>query len=81
MAGNDGFLPKSGTSSRPGSDLCGGTLRESCRLLSPPAYGRSAAFRRLILDLYDHQCAACGLRVRLPTGNEVSFIDAAHHTR
>ena len=41
-------------------------------------YGRSPAFRRLILDLYDHQCAACGLRIRLPAGNDVSFIDAAH---
>jgi predicted restriction endonuclease len=27
---------------------------------------------------YDHQCAACGLRIRLPAGNDVSFIDAAH---
>ena len=41
-------------------------------------YGRSPAFRRLILDIYDHQCAACGLRIRLPAGNDVSFIDAAH---
>ncbi len=43
-----------------------------------PEYGRSPAFRRLILDIYDHQCAACGLRIRLPAGNDVSFIDAAH---
>ena len=43
-----------------------------------PEYGRSPAFRRLILDIYDHQCAACGLRIRLPAGNNVSFIDAAH---
>ncbi len=41
-------------------------------------YGRSPAFRRLILDIYDHQCAACGLRIRLPATNDVSFIDAAH---
>ncbi|RFC48368.1 MAG: putative restriction endonuclease [Verrucomicrobia bacterium] len=41
-------------------------------------YGRSPAFRRLILDLYDHQCAACGLRIRLPSARDVSFIDAAH---
>ncbi len=40
--------------------------------------GRSPAFRRLILDIYDHQCAACGLRIRLASGNDVSFIDAAH---
>jgi putative restriction endonuclease len=43
----------------------------------PPEYGRSSAFRRTILEIYDHQCAACGLRIRLPSG-DVSFIDAAH---
>ena len=43
-----------------------------------PEYGRSPAFRRKILAIYDHQCAACGLRIRLPAGNDVSFIDAAH---
>jgi putative restriction endonuclease len=43
-----------------------------------PEFGRSPAFRRKILEIYDHQCAACGLRIRLPLGNEVSFIDAAH---
>ena len=41
-------------------------------------YGRSPAFRRNILKIYDHQCAACGLRIRLPAGANVSFIDAAH---
>jgi putative restriction endonuclease len=41
-------------------------------------YGRSTAFRRTIVEIYDHQCAACGLRIRLPSGNDVSFIDAAH---
>lgn len=41
-------------------------------------YGRSPAFRRKIIEIYDHQCAACGLRIRLPVANEVSFIDAAH---
>ena len=44
----------------------------------PPEYGRSPAFRRTILEVYDHQCAACGLRIRLAHGNDVSFIDAAH---
>src|SRR5207244_744327 len=29
----------------------------------PP--GRDAAFRSTILELYDHTCAACGLRVKL----------------
>ncbi|HAV14649.1 MAG TPA: hypothetical protein DCX06_14325 [Opitutae bacterium] len=41
-------------------------------------YGRSPAFRRAILDTYDHQCAACGLRIQLPAGAHISFIDAAH---
>lgn len=41
-------------------------------------YGRSPAFRRKILEIYDHQCAACGLRIRLPETHDVSFIDAAH---
>jgi putative restriction endonuclease len=44
----------------------------------PLEYGRSPAFRRKILSIYDHQCAACGLRIKLPAGNDVSFIDAAH---
>jgi putative restriction endonuclease len=44
----------------------------------PAEYGRSPAFRRTILNIYDHQCAACGLRIRLPNGNDISFIDAAH---
>lgn len=41
-------------------------------------YGRSPAFRRKIIEIYDHQCAACGLRIILPIANSVSFIDAAH---
>ncbi len=41
-------------------------------------YGRSPAFRRKILEIYDHQCAACGLRIKLPAARDVSFIDAAH---
>ena len=41
-------------------------------------YGRSPAFRRKILDIYDHQCAACGLRIKLPVAQDLSFIDAAH---
>ncbi|MGJ8641780.1 MAG: HNH endonuclease [Luteolibacter sp.] len=41
-------------------------------------YGRSPAFRRKILEIYDHQCAACGLRIKLPAAQDISFIDAAH---
>lgn len=41
-------------------------------------YGRCPAFRKAILTIYDHQCAACGLRILLPKATDVSFIDAAH---
>jgi putative restriction endonuclease len=41
-------------------------------------YGRDPAFRRKIIEVYDHQCAACGLRIRLPQAKDISFIDAAH---
>jgi putative restriction endonuclease len=43
-----------------------------------PEYGRDPAFRRKILEIYDHQCAACGLRIRLPQDCDVTFVDAAH---
>ena len=38
---------------------------------------RSTAFRRKLLEIYDHQCCACGLRIRLPEVG-VTFVDAAH---
>lgn len=38
--------------------------------------GRDAAFRHLILETYDYQCVACGIRLRLP--NDVTIVDAAH---
>lgn len=41
-------------------------------------FGRDPAFRRKIIEVYDHQCAACGLRIHLPLEKNVSFIDAAH---
>ncbi|HEV2207825.1 MAG TPA: HNH endonuclease [Verrucomicrobiae bacterium] len=37
---------------------------------------RSAAFRQVVLEVYDYMCAACGLRVRL--GDGFSLVDAAH---
>ncbi len=40
--------------------------------------GRSAGFRRKILDIYDCQCAACGLRIKLPEISDLTFVDAAH---
>jgi putative restriction endonuclease len=38
---------------------------------------RSAGFRRMVVENYDHQCCACGLRIRIPEMG-VSFVDAAH---
>ncbi len=43
-----------------------------------PKPGRSSGFRRVILEIYDYQCAACGLRIRLPLEEDVTFVDAAH---
>lgn len=39
--------------------------------------GRSSAFRRQVLEEYDYQCAACGLRIWL-VEHEITFVDAAH---
>ncbi len=38
--------------------------------------GRSAGFRRIVVQAYEHQCAACGLRLRRPDG--ATIVDAAH---
>lgn len=38
--------------------------------------GRSAGFRRIVTQVYEHQCAACGLRLRRPDG--ATIVDAAH---
>ena len=54
-----------------GSDL----LSEDLPLTLP---GRKAAFRRKILEIYDCQCAACGLRIRLQGSDDLTFVDAAH---
>lgn len=43
-----------------------------------PKAGRSSGFRRVILEIYDYQCAACGLRIRLPMVEDLTFVDAAH---
>jgi putative restriction endonuclease len=43
-----------------------------------PKPGRSTGFRRIILEICDYQCAACGLRIRLPMVEDLTFVDAAH---
>lgn len=69
------YFPQLSFSPHSTSNIQNSTLRVA---EDTPEYGRSPAFRRLILEIYDHQCAACGLRIRLASGNDVSFIDAAH---
>jgi len=39
--------------------------------------GRNPAFRRIVLEVYDFQCAACGLRIKLPDA-DLTFVDGAH---
>ncbi len=39
--------------------------------------GRSTAFRKKILEIYEHKCAACGLQVRLMEP-ALSLVEAAH---
>jgi putative restriction endonuclease len=50
------------------------SVKESADML----HGRSPAFRRKILEIYDCQCTACGLRIRMPEVNDLTFVDAAH---
>ena len=57
-------------------------LLEPCAAEAPATYGepqpgRSAAFRKKILEIYGHRCAACGLEIgfgSLPMG----LLEAAH---
>lgn len=43
-----------------------------------PSSGRRQGFRRKILEIYDQQCTACGLRIRVPGVPDGTFVDAAH---
>lgn len=45
---------------------------------APRRPGRAQAFRRKVLEIYDYQCAACGLRIKLPDVSDLTFVDAAH---
>lgn len=38
---------------------------------------RDSAFRKVVVDIYDYQCVACGMRIRLPPDG-LTFVDAAH---
>lgn len=39
--------------------------------------GRSSAFRRIVLEIYDFQCVACGLRIKLSEDN-LTIVNGAH---
>jgi putative restriction endonuclease len=61
----------------PGVDLGNATIQTVEEPIDDEPPGRSAAFRRRVVELYDYQCVACGLRIRLPE-HDLSFVDAAH---
>ena len=48
------------------------SLREELQ----PTPARDAAFRRMVLEVYDYRCAACGMRVLL--NQQMSLVEAAH---
>jgi putative restriction endonuclease len=43
---------------------------------APPAYVRSPAFRRVVIQAYDYRCAASGERIITPSGE--ALVEAAH---
>ena len=45
---------------------------------APQPSGRNQGFRRKVLEIYDYQCAACGLRINIPDVLDGTFVDAAH---
>lgn len=65
------------------SDLYETALRESTAgkplkvMEEPPIPARSAAFRRIVSEIYDYRCAASGWRIILPD-NETAMVEAAH---
>jgi putative restriction endonuclease len=54
-----------------------GIIPSSSELDTQALVGRNSAFRRKVLEVYDWQCAACGLRIKLPD-SQLTFVDGAH---
>jgi putative restriction endonuclease len=54
----------------------GGVVEPTSALCEAMPPGRDGAFRRIILEVYDYRCAACGVRVLLD--QSVSLVEAAH---
>lgn len=61
----------------PGSDVAAASPSIDECSIGDELPGRSSAFRRRVIELYDYQCVACGLRIWLPE-HALSFVDAAH---
>ncbi len=61
----------------PGIDLAGLGPSVAEDAIEEELPGRTAAFRRRVVELYDYQCVACGLRIWLPE-HDLTFVDAAH---
>ncbi len=61
----------------PVEGACAAALDELANEPQDPV-GRNRAFRRRILDIYDCQCTACGLRIKMPHVEGLTFVDAAH---
>lgn len=51
-------------------------LREGTETTSTDEHVRSSAFRRIVLEAYDHRCAATGMRLVVP--DVAVLLDAAH---
>ncbi|MFN0130459.1 MAG: HNH endonuclease [Verrucomicrobiales bacterium] len=52
------------------------SVQETAPEFEETAQARSRGFSRIVVVVYEHQCAACGLRLRLPNG--ATIVDAAH---
>ena len=50
--------------------------RQMVNEVSPPAYVRTPAFRRVVVEIYDYRCAATGSRLLLDSGE--AMVEAAH---
>jgi len=53
-----------------------GQTADALREELPPTPARDAAFRRIILEIYDATCCACGVRLKLDSDH--SLVEAAH---
>jgi putative restriction endonuclease len=50
-------------------------VEHESKVFEDPLPGRDAAFRKVVIDVYDYRCAACGLRLNL---DGIVMVEAAH---